>query len=95
MPDAYAESLIEAGVMTKDEVGEITKQQFDVFDKEFQQVETFKPEKSYFDKQWEGFVQAPKELTIWDTGVAWNVLSYIGRNSVYHPPNFVRNLEVF
>lgn len=89
MPDAYAQQLIEEGIMTGVEVEEIAKQQFDVFDKELQLVEKYQPEQSYFRKQWEGFTQASKDITVWDSGISWDVLSYIGRNSVYHPADFV------
>lgn len=89
MPDAYAQHLIEEGIMTNIEVEEIAKKQFDAFDKELQLVEQYQPEQSYFKKQWEGFVQASKDLTIWDTGLPWEILSYVGRNSVYHPADFV------
>lgn len=95
VPDAYAEKLIEEGLMTKEEVEEITKRQFDFYNSELQSVDTYQPEKSYFKKQWEGFVQAPSDLTIWDTGISWELLSYIGRNSVYHPPDFVRKFLQF
>ena len=89
MPDAYAQHLIEERTMTKEEVEDVTKKQFEIFDKELKQVESYEPEKSYFKKQWEGFVQASNDLTIWDTGLSWDILSYIGRNSVYHPAEFV------
>lgn len=93
VPDVYAQLLVDEGIMTKDEIGGITKQQFDYYSSELQAVESYQPDKSYFRKQWEGFGQAPSDLTTWDTGVNWELLSYIGRNSVYHPPDFVSNLE--
>lgn len=89
VPDAYAQHLIDEGVMTQGEVEEITKKQFDYYNDELQNVDSYEPEKSYFNNQWKGFVQAPSELTIWDTGVSWDLLSYIGRKSVYHPEDFV------
>lgn len=81
--------MIDEGIMTKAEVDEITKKQFEYFNEELQSVDKYEPEKSYFRKQWEGFVQAPKDLTTWDTGISWDLLSYIGRSSVHHPPEFV------
>lgn len=81
--------MVDEGIMTKDEVDEIVKQQFEFYNSELQAVDKYEPEKSYFKKQWEGFTQASSDITTWDTGVDWELLSYIGRNSVYHPPDFV------
>lgn len=85
--------MIEAGIMTKEEVDDIVKKQFEYYNSELLAVEQYQPEKSYFNKQWDGLVQAPSDLTTWDTGVEWHLLSYIGRNSVYHPPGFVRTFQ--
>lgn len=87
--------MIDEEIMSKEEVEEIVKSQFDYYSSELQSVEQYEPEKSYFKKQWEGFSQAPSDITTWDTGVGWELLSYIGRNSVYHPPDFVKKLKLF
>lgn len=89
VPDVYAEKMVNEGILTKEDVEKITKDQFEYFNKEFMSAESYVPEKSYFDKQWQGFVQASKDLTIWDTGVDWNILNYVGKSSVYHPKDFV------
>lgn len=75
--------------MSESEVEEITKKQFEFLNSELLAVESYEPEKSYFKKQWEGFVQAPRDNTIWDTGVNFELLSFIGKNSVYYPSDFV------
>lgn len=66
------------------------KHQFDYYASEFVHPEDFVPETTCFRKQWDGFGQAPGTISIWDTGMSWELLSYIGRSSVYHPPEFVR-----
>lgn len=79
--------------MTNEEIKEISKKQFDYFADELQQVDTYEPETSYyFQKQWQGFEQAPKDLTIWDTGMSWDLLGFIGRASVHYPPEFVSKI---
>ncbi|CRK91153.1 CLUMA_CG004838, isoform A [Clunio marinus] len=88
VPDTYAQKMIDEGFMAKQEIDDIVKKQFDYYNSELQNVEQYQPEKSYFMKQWEGFVQAPNNLTVWDTGVDWSLLSYIGRQSVYYPKEF-------
>lgn len=90
VPDTYADRMVDEGILTRDDVNRITKEQFDYFNQELQSAESYTPEKSYFDNQWKGFVQAPKDLTTWDTGMTWDILSYLGNASVYHPTDFVR-----
>lgn len=75
--------------MTSEEVEKVAKHQFEYYSSELQIAENYQPEQTYFKKQWEGFEQAPSDITIWDTGVNWELLSFIGRSSVYHPPEFV------
>lgn len=75
--------------MTTDEFQAIIKQQFDYYQAELQAADSYEPEQTYFKKQWESFGQAPSDITIWDTGMSWELLSFIGRSSVYHPPEFV------
>lgn len=65
------------------------KNQYEYYNQELQLAEEYVPEKSYFMKQWNGFTQAPDRITIWDTGMSWELLSFIGRTSVYHPAEFV------
>lgn len=89
VPDQYAERLISEKVITEEEVKEIAQHQFNYYASELQHAEEFVPDKTYFRKQWADFVQAPETITIWDTGMSWEILSFIGRASVYHPPEFV------
>lgn len=90
IPDAYVQTLIADGIMTQEEVTKIAKQQFDYFNTELQGAENYEPEKTYFKKQWSQYVQAPNDISTWDTGVNFELLSFIGKSSVYYPPDFVR-----
>lgn len=85
----YADRMVDKGILSRDDIVRITGEQFEYFNKELLAAESYTPEKSYFDKQWQGFVQAPKDLTTWDTGITWDLLSHVGKASVYHPANFV------
>lgn len=53
------------------------------------QLETYVPEPSYLQKQWDGLIQAKEEITTWDTGVDIPFLQYIGVKSVEYPKDFV------
>lgn len=72
------------------------KHQFDYYACEMAHAEEFVPETTCFRKQWENFGQAPAHISIWDTGMSWELLSYIGRSSAYTPPEFVslRDLQI-
>lgn len=85
----YADRMVDKGLLSRDDIEAICKKQFEYFNNELLAAESYTPERSYYDKQWQGFVQASKDLTTWDTGVSWDLLSYVGRASVYHPANFV------
>jgi hypothetical protein len=84
---------VKNGILSEDDVKKITTDQFNYFASELQSVESYEPSDNfYFKKQWEGFVQPSNELTIWDTGLGWDLLSFVGRSSVHYPPNFVINI---
>ena len=40
------------------------------------------------EKQWSGLAQPKKEITYWDTGVAPELLKFVGAKSVAFPENF-------
>lgn len=52
-------------------------------------IETFEPEAHYFKKQWSDMSQSSDSITYWDTGIDYNLLRYIGEQSVYTPTEFV------
>jgi probable 2-oxoglutarate dehydrogenase E1 component DHKTD1 len=90
IPDTYCDNLINKGVL-KDSV---LKQHLSSHDKllndHLNQLETYVPQPSYLQKQWNGLIQAQEEITTWDTGVDIPLLQYIGVKSVQYPNDFVR-----
>ncbi|XP_055587135.1 probable 2-oxoglutarate dehydrogenase E1 component DHKTD1 homolog, mitochondrial [Uranotaenia lowii] len=88
VPDLYAKKLVEAGVMTQDEVSGVVQKHMDFLNSELQNVNHYQPEKSYFEQQWSGLQQAGNEVTIWDTGVDYGLLGHIARTSVQYPSDF-------
>lgn len=49
----------------------------------------YKPEPSYFQKQWQHITTASDNITYWDTGLDYGLLNYIGQQSVKYPEGFV------
>lgn len=48
----------------------------------------------HLEKQWEGLVQAPSSLQVWDTGMDARILQYLGAKSVGVPENFVSTCSI-
>ncbi|XP_038104096.1 probable 2-oxoglutarate dehydrogenase E1 component DHKTD1 homolog, mitochondrial [Culex quinquefasciatus] len=88
VPDLYARKLLASGDLAQSEVDAIVKKHMDYLNSELQNLSSYQPEKSYFEKQWSGIVQAGSEVTTWDTGVDYSLLSLIAQTSVKCPEDF-------
>lgn len=89
IPDMYKEKLIEENVLSKENVENIIKTHTEFLANELASWDSYEPEASYFNSQWKGFQQASSEVTSWDTGIDYSLLSFIGRKSVSFPQDFV------
>ncbi|CAG9787105.1 unnamed protein product [Diatraea saccharalis] len=88
IPDLYAERLVSEGVVTSEEITNITKDYTNYLQKEYDTVVSYKPEISYFQEQWSSMRLAPRAVETWDTGVETNLLKLVGQASVQTPKNF-------
>ncbi|GAB0099368.1 Probable 2-oxoglutarate dehydrogenase E1 component DHKTD1 homolog, mitochondrial [Sergentomyia squamirostris] len=88
VPDKYTDMLVEENEMTREEVNKIVEEQTNFLTSELNQVDAYEPDHWYFRKQWAGMKQAGGEVTIWDTGLDYSLLGYIGVKSVAYPENF-------
>ncbi|XP_058126995.1 probable 2-oxoglutarate dehydrogenase E1 component DHKTD1 homolog, mitochondrial [Anopheles ziemanni] len=88
IPDAYARKLIDAGLLDQDDVNAISKSYQNHLTAELQAHEQYEPERSYFERQWSGLQQPGDEVTVWNTGLDYRLLSHIGRESVRLPEDF-------
>ncbi|XP_055630501.1 probable 2-oxoglutarate dehydrogenase E1 component DHKTD1 homolog, mitochondrial isoform X2 [Toxorhynchites rutilus septentrionalis] len=88
VPNLYARKLLDSGELTQSEVDSVVKKHIDYLNHELQNVNEYQPEKSYFERQWNGILQAGSEITVWDTGVDYSLLNFIGRTSVKCPSDF-------
>lgn len=85
----YKEKLLEENVLSMENVKNIIKTHTEFLANELASWESYEPEVSYFNSQWTGFQQASSEVTSWDTGIDYSLLSFIGRSSVSFPQDFV------
>lgn len=90
IPDKYAQKLITEGTTTFEQVNKIEADHKQHLTEEFANVDSYKPDAHYFQKQWTGIQQASNSITYWDTGLDYNILKYIGEKSVQIPKDFVR-----
>uniref|UniRef100_A0A034W3N6 Putative 2-oxoglutarate dehydrogenase E1 component DHKTD1-like protein, mitochondrial n=1 Tax=Bactrocera dorsalis TaxID=27457 RepID=A0A034W3N6_BACDO len=88
VPDMYVEKLIENGVLNSEQAKSMRSDYWNYLDSELAISESYKPEANYFKKQWTGLTSATDNLTIWDTGLNYNLLNYIGHQSVSYPEDF-------
>jgi 2-oxoglutarate dehydrogenase complex dehydrogenase (E1) component-like enzyme len=85
----YADKLVEENVLTRVDVEAITQKHMDYLTQELMNIESYQVEQSYFKDQWTGFQQAPNQITVWDTGLDYSLLQFIGQSSVHFPEDFV------
>lgn len=89
VPDRYVESLLNEGTLTQSNVDEITKGHHNYLQLELNNLDSYKPEQSYFQRQWQGMTKAKDQITIWNTGLDPSLLGFIGNSSVAYPEDFV------
>lgn len=88
VPDLYAKKLLESGDLTQSDIDTVVKSHHEFLNSELQSVNSYQPEKSYFERQWSGIQQAGNEITTWDTGVDYSLLNLIAQTSVRCPEDF-------
>ncbi|XP_066249250.1 probable 2-oxoglutarate dehydrogenase E1 component DHKTD1 homolog, mitochondrial isoform X1 [Euwallacea similis] len=88
VPDMYAEKLINEKTMSEQECLNICKEQVDFLNEELKNSEHWIPRDVYFHGHWTGFSQPNHAVTVWDSGVDVELLTFVGRNSVKYPQNF-------
>ncbi|KAG6444980.1 hypothetical protein O3G_MSEX003656 [Manduca sexta] len=88
IPDVYAEKLMSEGVLTKQDVENISAEYMQYLQSQYESVASYKPEVSYFQEQWSSMYFAPQAVETWDTGVDAGLLKTIGQASVNTPEAF-------
>lgn len=81
--------MVQEGVLTEATVSEMTKGHHNYLQNELNNLESYIPEKSYFERQWSTMEKAKDQITTWDTGLDPSLLGFIGLSSVFYPENFV------
>ncbi|XP_050294186.1 probable 2-oxoglutarate dehydrogenase E1 component DHKTD1 homolog, mitochondrial isoform X2 [Anthonomus grandis grandis] len=88
VPDSYSQQLIDEGILTHQQCQDIRGEHFDWLNEELGQSENWLPKDVYFKSQWTGFGQAPAAVTVWDTGIDVDLMTFIGEKSVKYPESF-------
>lgn len=76
--------------MQQSEVELIHKGHQNYLQNELDNLESYVPERSYFERQWSGMEKAKDRITTWDTGLDPSLLGFIAQSSLFYPEDFVR-----
>lgn len=85
IPDTYAEHLIANGLMTREEVSEIKSSYYSKLNDHLTNMAHYSPPATNLQAHWKGLVQPPACISSWNTGVALDLLRFIGVKSVEVP----------
>ncbi|XP_069689765.1 2-oxoadipate dehydrogenase complex component E1 isoform X3 [Periplaneta americana] len=88
VPDIYSDSLVEEGVMTKEDVDVIVAEYTSWLNNILKTSDSYIPQETFLRKHWAGIHQADSAITVWDTGVELDILRYVGKRSVTYPEKF-------
>jgi len=88
VPDMYADLLVNEGVMSKEEVGEIVTEYSEWLNGTLKSMDTYVPQETFLQKHWSEIQQAEAAVTAWDTGTHLDILRYVGEKSVVYPQGF-------
>ncbi|XP_067617256.1 probable 2-oxoadipate dehydrogenase complex component E1 homolog isoform X2 [Eurosta solidaginis] len=88
VPDLYVDHLTREGVLSSEDAKAIRQTYWNYLDSELAESKAYAPQASYLKKQWTGLINATDQLTTWDTGLDYQILSYIGHQSIKHPEDF-------
>ncbi|XP_068622692.1 probable 2-oxoadipate dehydrogenase complex component E1 homolog [Battus philenor] len=88
IPDLYADKLLADNLVTEKDINEISSEYTKYLQSQFEAVNSYTPEVTYYQEQWAGMRAAPNAVEIWDTGVNTELLKQIGFASVSTPSDF-------
>lgn len=88
VPRLFLDRLVEEGFTTEEAVKEQLQKHTEQLNNELKKVDSTVPIDISHRGRWEGFKQAPKAIESWDTGVATDLLRFIGAGSVKVPEDF-------
>ncbi|XP_059087198.1 2-oxoadipate dehydrogenase complex component E1-like [Tigriopus californicus] len=88
IPDQYADQLVAAGVMSKDEVSQSLAEHNALCTEHYQMIDSYEAKMETLKGDWSAMEQPPSAVTQWDTGLPLDVLKYIGAQSIKVPEEF-------
>ncbi|XP_076267795.1 putative 2-oxoadipate dehydrogenase complex component E1 homolog [Rhynchophorus ferrugineus] len=88
VPQLYRSKLEGEEVISDKECDELYDEYFDWLNEELKAADEWEAEDSYFKEQWQNISQPDEAITIWDTGIASDVMTFVGLKSVHYPSNF-------
>ncbi|CAH0552068.1 unnamed protein product [Brassicogethes aeneus] len=88
VPDMYFNKLKEEGILKEEERNKIVDENWNWLEQHLKASDNYEPEDLAYKKQWEGITQAEESITTWDTGIDFDLMTFIGEKSVKTPEIF-------
>lgn len=88
IPDIYAKKLADEGVIEEKDLQSFVSQWNAYLSEQMAKADNHVPEAKHLEQQWSGLVQAPNQITHWDTGVPTDLLKFVGSKSVAVPESW-------
>uniref|UniRef100_A0A0K0FKJ6 Transket_pyr domain-containing protein n=1 Tax=Strongyloides venezuelensis TaxID=75913 RepID=A0A0K0FKJ6_STRVS len=89
VPDEYCEKMISENFYSHEKREKLLKEHSEYLQNEYKKTDTAPPVANHLQGNWKNYVQAPKAVTVWDTGFDIDHLRYIGAASVNVPKDFL------
>lgn len=95
VPDLYAERLLQENVVTPDDIQQCIASHTQYLNSELEKTKDYQPTPYYYQRSWQDIQPASSSITTWNTGVDYDILHYVGVQSVTYPEKFVSTLICF
>lgn len=89
VPDLYAERLVQENVVTPDDIRQCIESRTQYLNSELEKSKDYQPTPYYYQRGWSDIQPATSSITTWNTGVDYDILHYVGLQSVTYPEKFV------
>ncbi|KAG8176487.1 hypothetical protein JTE90_017542 [Oedothorax gibbosus] len=88
VPDMYSDSLIAEGILSKEIRDGTIANYHNILNDNLKSAETLRTELTGMQKSWKKDINLKNSISVWDTGVQPNLLTFVGRKSVQIPEDF-------
>lgn len=89
VPNLYAERLVQENIVTPDDIRQCIDSYTQYLNAELEKSKDYKPIAYHYQRRWKDIRPATSSITTWNTGLDYDILHYVGVQSVTYPEKFV------